>query len=252
MPHVHRLPKTFHQPIKSSSSRNPRKPFRWKWFLVLVILVLAGWTFVGSNYFTVQTVQLIGTDATTAKTYSNELVGKNIFFLNQGLIEAGLIKAFPPISNVEIVRGLPKTVRLTVTLREPKVMWRSGTTQSILDSAGYVFDQGDKSNYSSLVTVVDTTGLPVKIGQPVVSQSFVDFITKVANELPKKNLTPIARFEVADTTLLVDVILTNDTKIRLSIQRDVVAQIEDVSTILTAHPEAKHIDVRVDGWGYWK
>lgn len=252
MPKIHPLPKTFHRPIESSRRSFGSSRFRLGWLVVTILMAGLVWFLVGSSYFKITTVQLVGTDAPTAKAFAQTIVGRNTLLLNQSVIQAGLIQAFPPIESVTIVRGLPRTLRLTVRLRQPKLIWKTGVLDSVLDEAGYVFDQGDTSRYPGLPTIVDMTALPVTIGQPVVSPGVVAFVSELSRQLAEKIKLPIKQFEIADTTLLIDAIADNDRKIRFALERSVNSQLEDVGILLAAHPDAKQLDVRVSGWGYWK
>lgn len=199
-------------------------------------------------------VKITGSDAAAVQSYGRELIGKNIFLVNETSVTNGIAKVFPSVARVTIARGLPHTIRLTVELREPKLRWQSGSTETILDEVGYSFDvkNGQTGGYESLPLVVDTTGLSIKVGQFIVSPGFVDFVSALSKEVPQRLGKPVARFEVAETTLLVDTIIDSDTRVKFALQRDVTAQLSDANLLLTQHPEAKLIDVRVDGWGYWK
>lgn len=252
MPKIHSLPKTFHRPINVDRKVFHRSGGRWSWLTIGVIVFGLLWLLFGSSYFKITSVQLVGTEAPTAQAFAHTMVGKNTLLLNQNLIQAGLIQAFPPIESVAIVRGLPRTLRLTVRLRQPKLIWKTGALDSVLDEAGYVFDQGDTSRYPNLPVIVDISALPVIVGQPVVSPGFILFVTELSQQIPEKLQLSIKRFEINDTTLLIDAILDSDIKIRFALERSVTAQLEDVMVLRKAHPDAKHIDVRVSGWGYWK
>lgn len=247
---IHALPKTMHRPIRAS--KPPKKKISWKLGVSIIGLLFVLWLFFVSNTFDVATVTLSGTDAASARVYSETLKGQNIFLLNTLTVEAALRKAYPPIGSVTIVRGLPSTIKLDVTLRQPQLRWRVKDTVSILDSTGEVFDQGNKTEYAVLPEVSDLSGIQVSLGQPVVSPSFIEFIKTITKESPnhlKKNVT---RFEVAETTLLVDAVLEGDIRVRLALNRPIEEQLKGASAIMAAHGDAKTIDVRVPGWGYWK
>lgn len=239
-----------HQPEKRSTT--PSKTGKYRWLFFVTVIGVGYWFIFYSSTFAVANVELEGTDAPAAHSVVQSLKGKNIFRLNSTSIEASLRGAYPPIASLSLVRGLPSTVRLSVALRQPELRWQVKDTLYILDATGELFDQGDKPEYQTLPKVIDQSGAHPKVGQRVVGSGFIEFIKSVNKEGPAVVKRNLVSSEVNDTTLLVDVLYEGDIRTRMTIQRPWKEQLDSISAILDAHPQAKLIDVRVPGWGYWK
>jgi cell division septal protein FtsQ len=223
-----------------------------------VILILGGailgvyWFLFASPTFSIQTVEVEGLPSEAVTPLRNELMGKNIFRINSVSLTDDARQLIPSIKDVTVARGLPHTVRLKIGLRDPAVRWVTRTTEYVLDHEGVAFAEGKSDAYAGLPAIRDDSGLSYKIGQTVATDQFVAFMTtahqKVA-EIVKRN---VATYEVKETTFHFSIILEGEVRILMTVQRPYDEQLQSAARILAVHPEAKLIDVRVPGRGYWR
>ncbi len=248
---VHRLPGIIPR------QRTPQpKPKRWPWIFLSILFgvcLLGGyWYLYASTSFAIEKVEVTGADIPAIKPVTEHLVGSNIFRLHTSQVEQEIRQVHPPVATVTLVRGLPHTLRIGITLRTPMVRWQSNNETFILDEQGEVFAKGDQPMYAALPKVVDYSNVPVTMGQGLVSPGFIDFlhdIDPLAHDLFGKK---IATYEVYETFFHLDVLLEGDIRLRLTTQRPAQEQLQAAQSILLAHPGIHFIDVRVPGRGYYK
>lgn len=228
----------------------------WKRISLLILgvgmLILGYWFVYASPTFAVTEIEVEGVEPTLIKALTEPLMGSNIWRVNDIAIEENAKQIYNPIESVAVVRGIPHKVRLEVKLRAPKVRWQVGETIYIIDSSGQVFREGDGEAYAALPKLTDKTNFPVKVGQRIVSPSFITFLTEIQTKVPETLKKPVVSTEITVTTFHIDVILEGGIRLRLTTQRPLQEQLDGAAKILAAHPEAKVIDVRVARWGYWQ
>ncbi len=250
---IHRMPGVLPKTSFRRSSEAPRPRRHLPLFLIVIGVVLGVYWFIfASTTFAIQIIEVEGLPTEAVTPLRNQLEGKNIFRINSVALTDDARQLIPSIKDVTVARGLPHTVRLKIALRDPAVRWVTRTTEYVLDHDGVAFAEGKSDAYSGLPAIRDDSGLSYKIGQTVATEQFVAFMTiahqKVA-EILKRN---VATYEVKETTFHFSIILEGEVRILMTVQRPYDEQLESAARILAAHPEAKLIDVRVPGRGYWR
>lgn len=250
--YVHKLPGII--PAHAQPKPRPQRSFR-RWGVLLAtigIVILGYWYLFRSSAFAIERVEVVNVDVPAVRAITDQLIGQNIFLLNATTLESTVKTAYPPVASLTLVRGLPHTVRVEARLRTPALRWQIDSNVFIVDKQGRVFEQGDKPEYASLPLVVDQSLIRVTLGQDVVSSAFIQFLEEAKKLVPELLRREFVRGEVSTTTFHMDLILESDVRVKVTIQRPVGEQLASAAKILAAHPEAKHIDVRVPTWGYWK
>ncbi|HEY1074670.1 MAG TPA: hypothetical protein VGE59_03160 [Patescibacteria group bacterium] len=249
---VHRMPKIIRGGrIESERPKPSRKSFG---LLFIGLAVVVGyWFLFMSDTFAVQKVEVAGAESPSITSVAEALKGRNIFRLTSVSIEQDIRQSYPPTDSVLVVRGLPNTVRLTVSLREPALQWQAGEALFILDSQGEAFEQGTtKPEYAALPKIIDRSNRPVSIGQQIVTPAYVTFVQDINKRAPDLFKRAHVANEILETTFHIDIVLEGDLRIRVTTQRPLEEQLLGAASIYTAHPDAKTIDVRVPKRGYYK
>ncbi len=241
-------------PTGHIEASRPKPNWRRIGFVILLagVIGLGYWFIYASPTFAITEVEVHGVEPSLIKSITDTLIGSNIWRVNAIAIEENSKQVYNSIETVSVVRGIPHKVRLEATLRSPKVRWQVGDTVFIIDSAGQVFSQGDTPEYATLPKIVDKTNFPVKVGQRIVSPSFITFLTEIHERVPATLKKAVVANEITVTTFHIDVVLDSGARIRLTTQRPLQEQLDGAATILAAHPDAKVVDVRVPRWGYWQ
>ncbi len=247
---VHRLPGIL--PVQS------RKPPSKRRLRLPIGLLLVGmgigvyWvTFVGSM-FAIESVEVSGTQDAAVLAIANRLKGENIFRVRTTTLADDIRRAYPPVADVTVVRGLPHSVRLSMVLRKPMLRWQTSENVFILDQNGENFAAGESDAYAALPKVLDSSHYPIKVGQSVVSPSFIDFVYELQQQSPALFTQRVINYEVKATTYHLDILLEGDIRVKVTVQRPVTEQLASARAILDAHPEAHLIDVRIPQIGYYK
>lgn len=251
-PRVHRMPRVLPgQPIQSPK---PRRSWRGLAFGILTVglVIFVYWFVFMSQYFAVTTVELSGTESPAIKALAEGLKGENIWRLNTTTVEQRVQQVDSSVGTVSLVRGIPHTIRLTVTYREPALRWHVKDTVYIVDTSGRIFAEGDTPPYAALPKISDKSAVALKIGLAIVDTSFIQFVKDLYAKVPTTLGKSIAAAEITETSFHLDVVLEGDIRLRFTTLRPLQEQLDGVQKILQTHPEAKYVDVRVPRWGYWK
>jgi hypothetical protein len=248
---IHKLPGVI--PTGRIAQPKPR-PSRRAIGIFFGLLFLGGayWFFAMSTTFAIDRVEVIGTNDTSVQAMAERFLGRNIFRLNETAVEQDLQQAHPPVARVRLVRGLPRTIRIEVSLRDPAIRWQAAQGTFIMDSQGQIFALGENESHQTLPKVVDKSNATITLGQQLVTPAFITFIQAIQTQVEDKFKRKHTANEIMETTSHLDVILEGDLRIRLTTQRPLEEQLDGALAIFTAHPDAKLIDVRVPKWGYWK
>lgn len=229
--------------------------------LLLVILVV--WFFTRAPWLQVKNIQIDGqaTEATIAEI--EKLRGQNILWLSVTRPESVIVQHQPSIKEIQILRGIPDTLRVRLIEREPALIWQVGEHWYTLDKTGFVFQEvvlSKKSDGSleypgtDLPVIVDTKNLGVKIGQTIVQPSFITFTRDVKERLSKEVNLRFVRGEIQETTFNLTVVTDAGWNILFDTTRSLDAQLRTLTRALeTKRGEIKeYVDIRVRGWVYYK
>ncbi len=238
-----------------------------KWiFLVLGILAalfFIGWFFTQAPWLKVKTIIIDGQATPETEAIVHKLYSKNILWLSVTHPEATIRKNQPSIKQIQILRGIPDTLRVKLIERQPALIWQVGDRWYTLDETGFVFKQETltkkpDNSYELPVTelpvVIDTKNLPVELGHSIVRPSFIAFIANLKKELePEAGLTMI-RAEIGETTFNASVVTNAGWKILFDTTRPLDVQLRTVKRVLESKRSEIHeyLDVRVRGWVYYK
>jgi hypothetical protein len=177
------------------------------------------------------------------------------------LIDDGELKRFaqsraPHIENIafKTTAGIGEAV-FAVKFREPVAGWTLGGGKYYVDSSGISFE----TNYFAEppVMVVDENDTILTQGSQVVSDKFLSFVGHVVAEAKQAGYTVSnAKIPLNTTRQLVISLNETPTSVKLSVDRSVGEQIEDMSRALVYLDQnniaPSYIDVRVENKAYYQ
>lgn len=201
------------------------------------------------------------TDETVAAI--EKLRGKNILWLSVTHPEQEIVKNQPIVKEIQILRGLPDTLRVKLIERESAIIWQVDDRWLTVDPSGFIFREqllSKKEDGSleipgtDLPVVVDTKNLPVKVGDVITRPQFVQFVRQLKERLPKEIGAEMVRAEVGETTFNVTIATNAGWNILFDTTRTLNAQLRTLARVLESKRGDVHeyIDVRVRGWVYYK
>jgi cell division protein FtsQ len=94
-----------------------------------------------------------------------KLNGKSIFAIDPGTASAELEKSFPELQNVKMSVGLPNTVGVSFSERQPVLAWKQKDKTSWVDSRGTIFSARGEPP-ANLLTITSESPLPLYVAVP--------------------------------------------------------------------------------------
>lgn len=142
-----------------------------------------------------------------------------------------------------------------LTMRKPVASWAISNKQYYVDSSGVAFEKNYFTTPS--VKVIDNSGITVKSDTAVVSNRLLSFVGLVVSTAKSSGYTVTQAVLPINTTRELDISLKEcGYYIKLSIDRPVGEQIEDMSRVikfLASKGRAPgYVDVRVSGKAFYK
>lgn len=192
-----------------------------------------------------------------------KMSGQNILWLSVTRPEEAILATQPSIKEIEILRGIPDTLRVKLIERQPAMIWQVGDIWYTVDETGFIFKEQQISKKpdgsldypdTDLPVVVDTKNIPTKITTTIVRPQFITFVRDLKERLPKDYNVQLVRVEVGETTFSVKAITSAGWGILFDTTRRLDAQLSTLAKVLAVNRDAikEYVDVRVRGWVYYK
>jgi len=220
-----------------------------------VYLLLLGLLFYAVFYtptFKIKEVRVEGVKSIEISDYlKTTLIGKNILFLRPGAYLNDLAKKFPILEEARMIRGLPATVRVIVAERRQQLVWCSDKCFDI-DSSGYAYQEVERP--TDKVALVDSTRLPIKVGDRVTLPHFIKFFLDTIDETEKMGLK-VTEAQIDEVTAYKITYKTSegwniivDSSASFANQMSALQQVLDKN-----RPDVKeYVDLRVEGLAFLK
>ncbi|MFA7244467.1 MAG: FtsQ-type POTRA domain-containing protein [Patescibacteria group bacterium] len=224
--------------------------------IVAALIVFLWWLFLSSS-FVVRDIIIEGNNlVTTEKISSIVPKDKNIFIVNTGNIEKKIKQNIPEINDVQIYKGFPDALKIVVVEFDQAIVWKTGDKFYLLDSQGRAYKDvtADISSFSNLPIIEDAQKLPVDLQKQIVSPSFVAFSLNIYKNIAEMaNLHP-DRFVISETTFDLNLYTKEGAMIKFDSTRSSNKQLNDLKAVMIqgAGNINEYVDLRVDGWAYYK
>lgn len=227
------------------------------------MLLFLWWFFTQAPWLRVKDIRIEGNATEETKAEINKLMGQNILWLSVTHPEEVILEKQPSIKEIEILRGIPDTLRVKLIERQPAMIWQVGETWYTVDETGFIYkeEQLHKKEDGSLEypatdlpIVVDTKNLPTKVTTTIVRPQFIGFVRNLKDRLPKDYNVKLVRVEVGETTFSVKAMTDAGWGILFDTTRTLEAQLSTLTKVLAANRNniKEYVDVRVRGWVYYK
>lgn len=243
------------QPKVFNSPRDKKKTV-WPKYLKIILISLIGlivliYFFYFSPFFKIKNIEVIGPTTEDIQTPLSYLKGRNIFLVNSKNIKKQITENRPEYANILVLRGLPSTLRIKFQERAGKIVWQSNGIYYLVDKDAIAFKEA--SFDEKLPLVIDSKNLEVKVPSIVAPSNFIEFIRNAASQSKDLGLN-IVNFVVNETTFQVDALTEENLKIKFDTTRPLSDQIDALKRVYFEHKSAikEYIDVRVEGWVYYK
>lgn len=223
-------------------------------FWIIVFVVTVYYLFF-SGKFLVTDIIVEGNKMVQSDKISSVISKRqNILLFCVGKTKKQILKENPEIKNIEIYRGIPNAVKIVVLEHEGKMLWQSGDAAYLISSQGTVAKKLVADEIFDLPKVVDKRAVPVKVGSNLLSASFVAFITNIQGQFFNTvNIKP-TYFEVDETTFDINLYTEAGFYVKLNSLRSSSKQLDNLKLVLVVRRDQIHeyVDLRIDGWAYYK
>lgn len=242
-------PKVYNPPRELEKKKFP------KFFLIIFILIIIFGGLIYflfySSLFRIKNI-IIEDSNSQVSNFCEKYKGSNILLFSSSRIEEEIIEKFPEVKDLEVIRGLPDTIKIRFQDRQSKIIWQTQGKNFLVDNSGQIYKETE--DLSDLPQVKDNKDISVNIGQQVVSESFLNFLTELNSTFTQANGFKINRFEINDTIFQVDALTDQGWTVIFDTTRKVTDQLSDLSKFLNEHKNEviEYIDLRVEGRVYYK
>lgn len=238
---------------------------RWMFPAVLAFAGAAAivWFFTSAPWLQVKHIYVEGEATQDVTAEIEKLRGQNILWLSVTHPDQAIRKKQPSIKQIQILRGIPDTLRVKLIERDPAAVWQTGDKRYTMDANGFAFrveelqraENGDLIvKETDLPVIVDNKNLPVALGQNVASGQYIAFIREVKNRLPQEYNLRFVRVEIDETMYNVRIVTDAGWSIHMDTTRQLDPQMRTLSRMLETKRDLikEYVDVRVRGWVYIK
>jgi len=251
---------------RPSGAASPASSVVSKRLLILVALAAVIWWTLSASFVLsdinvgVSTGSLGSADSQRIESELRDLVAsrwsqENLLTLNADDLTAKLLAKDPRVSEIDIVRNWPHSLKATVLMKIPVLVWVTGGQRYEVDSQGKVM--GQITTPSGLPAVNDGSNLPVKAGDQIVTARFSAFVSGLAVGLKGLGGLSAVSYDVKETTNDLYVKVSGGYTITFDSERSASEQLGDLKTLLAylqrQHKKPKeYIDLRIAQRAYYK
>jgi hypothetical protein len=140
--------------------------------------------------------------------------------------------------------------------QKPGLIWKTGARRYVISVNGRVMSEIPHDQSSDLVVVVDTSNIPVEIGDNVTGRQFVTFTTEIYKALRENNLGP-SELYIRETTGELNAKTTQGYDIKFDTTVDSAVQIRALNAVLellrsSNKKPTEYIDLRINGKAFYR
>lgn len=220
--------------------------------LALLIYVLLGSPLFVLNSFEVEGNHLITKEEIEQSVFPNGFKPVNLFLFNENKA-ANMVLGIPQIKEAKFTKQVfSKNLKVTVKEHETTIIWQTNNERFMVNRVGVIYDIVTED--SPLTVVEDLKNVPVNLNQKIVTADFVEFVTSVVSNLPRRTNLAARRVLVPETTFEINVVTSDGYTIIFDTTRSVDNQINNLVKVLQSlpSPPTQYIDLRIEDRVYYR
>jgi len=243
---------------KMKFARNPTLNFSpkfWGNIFIIIFILVAVWFALYSPYFRIREVVIEGNSLVSDDEILNSIpTGENIFRFNISATKSAIMSHSPAIADLAIYRGIPNTLKITVLERKPTIVWLTQGRYFLIDDAGIVDREIKAEEFQDLLHISDQKNLTIGTGDRIASPSFIDFAKIINDKFFEYTNIKISSFSVPETTFDLYVYTDAGFYVKFDTTRPAEKELTDLKNIIIAYRDniREYVDVRINGWAYYK
>jgi cell division septal protein FtsQ len=226
------------------------RPLNNVFYLALIVFGL--YVLFFSDYFKIKNIEVEGVRSVEISDYLHRtLIGKNIVLFQTGSYLRDLIKQFPVLSEADIVRGLPHTIKINVSERDQVLIWCNSSGCFNIDTYGYAYDNVERP--PDKIVLIDDGNIEVKEGSRVTTPQFIGFFLDALKQFDASGIK-VKEARISETTFKVNFVTVEGWQAILDSSSSLQNQISAVAQVVKNNRAdlKEYVDVRVEGAAYIK
>ena len=239
---------------KPKKEREPRK-INYKLILYSVVFLVVVYFLFFSGKFLVKEVIIEGNKLVPSdKIIEYGHKGTNIIFINSTELRKQILNENPQIQDVQVIRGIPDAVKIVVLEHENKIVWQTGGVKYLVSTQGVVTKKLEETETYTSPLISDSKNLPVSLGASIVSPNFIAFVTNINDKFFETTNIKPTYFEIPQTTFDLYLYTEAGFYVKFNTMRSSSKQLENLKKVLVEKRDGvkEYVDLRIDGWAYYK
>lgn len=222
--------------------------------IILIIIVLLYIAFF-SSYFQVSEVITEGNKIISSDSLKSAIpVGSNIFRLSTSKIKANISNNNPEIKQLAVFKGLPNAIKIQVVERQAALVWVTNDKKYLVDADGIAYKEATDDQAKDIIKISDSLNRQVNLYDTIIPISFIRNVQNFYNHFKEVSNLNITGMSIGETSY--DLTATTDANISVIIDttQNPDITLADLQKILVNYRDKikEYIDLRVEGWGYYK
>lgn len=223
---------------------------------LIIFAILAGiYVLYFSSYFQVKDIIVEGNKTIpTADLTASIPENANLLTLRTGPIKTRMMAKYPQIKEIAFFKGLPDAVKIQVVERDATLIWQTNGQRYLVDPEGVVNRMLAPDETTSLPIVADNRNRPVVANDYLVTPDFINFVLYLSDHFFEVTNTHLTSLSIDETTYDLTVMTDANLKVFFDTTENPADQLSNLQKILVGFRDkiTEYIDLRVEGWGYYK
>jgi len=239
---------------KIYNAKEEKAKINWRVILlsILIFILLCGLIYLiyFSPFFKIKSIEILGTAPAQVEEKLSSFKNKNIFLVETKSAEDMLIKDHSEYLSVQIYKGIPDALRVKFKEREPQIIWSNENKMYYLDQDGVAFEEAKNLDFYPVIK--DNQNLEVTIPSKIATNKFIGFVKQVDDKFKEGKFENVT-FEINDTIFQITATV-DKIKVIFDTLRPLSDQYDAFRTVYDKHKSeiSEYVDVRVEGWVYYK
>jgi cell division septal protein FtsQ len=223
-----------------------------------VILILLIYVLLGSQLLVLNKLEIKGNHLVTVAdiekaVFKNGFKPINALIFNDDKARIQIL-TMPQIKTVRFSKQiLSKKLLITVEEHETTIIWQTNNQRFMVNRFGVVYDIAPDN--SPLAIVEDLKNVPINLNQKILTTDFIEFVTSIVANLPRKTNLVARRIMVPETTFEIEVLTSEGWTIILDTTRSSETQLNNLVRVLKANvgnPPRQYVDLRIEDRIYYR